>query len=541
MVTADEFDVVSDHLKRIALDTMPSTRRADTGGARHDRMLTTLCALVTHTRKVVHDVDAAVNRSRIGEHVSNQGNQQQDNGNAMVITPRQEYMQRVRDEMAPGEKPGPIVPRTFLEVITMCQAMAAADLAPKHLRGKPTDMAMVIMTGAEVGLPPMASLRLYTTWDGVPRLMAEGMRAIIIAHPDCEWFRRVRGSESEAVWSTKRRGQPEQTCTWTIERAKRAGLLSKDTWQKYPEDLLTARCSMQLARIEWPDVVAGMLSKEEAQDGDFIDVQGTEAKPQFVAPPPPQGVPPGMPLAQEIRAAAAQQAVTVTTTGTPPSEQPRRTTRAAPKDKSTPSQTPGTDPFRAAREAVDQREAARPTTPASAQTPSPQPSASTSTAAAGSTSEAAPAVSSPTTDRWGQPIADPTSGDGGSAATAPAGNSTASETPSTASTNTTSSDTGAAIGASPDDGFGGEDPVDSQPVPTGDPGLALIADLKVFLASCKTQTEMANGRPPFAQRCGELFKGGDKRFAAPSNGQAAGELAIQMGQLWAERKTQVPV
>ncbi|MES2209928.1 MAG: hypothetical protein V4515_07045 [Chloroflexota bacterium] len=95
--------------------------------------------------------------------------------------------------------------------------------------------------------------------------------------------------------------------------------------------------------------------------------------------------------------------------------------------------------------------------------------------------------------------------------------------------------------AAGDDFGAGEDPQDSEPAPTGDPGLALIADLRAFLSSCKTQTEMQNGRPPFAQRAAALFKDGDQRFASATATRAGGELALRLGQLWAERKSQLPV
>lgn len=449
-------------------------------------------------------------------------NQQADE-KAMVLSPRQEQLQRVRDGMAPGATPAAIVPHTFAELIVMCDALAKADLAPKALRGKATDMALVIMTGAEVGLPPMASLRLYTTWDGVPRLMAEGMRAIILAHPECEWFRRVRGSDTEVVWSTKRRGQPEQTATWTIERAKRAQLLNKENWQKYPEDMLSARCSMQLARLEWPDVVAGMLSKEEAMDGDFIDVQGAEARPQFTAPPPPQGPPPGVPLTFAV-ATPSGSVVSgggVTTTEKP-AEQPKRG----------PGRPPGS------------KNAERPTVPAGG-------SASTSVSGSGSTQTTQPPQSSspaPTSPAAPGPShessstaassADPTvRADGASREPSP---STTDAPPTAWSSSETSNATSPGSSSGADDGFGGEDPEDSQPTPTGDPGLQLIAEFQSFLAGCKDQKEMQAGRPPFAQRSAALFKDGDQRFAAPGNGKPAGELAARMGQLWAERKSQVP-
>lgn len=479
-------------------------------------------------------------------------NQQQPE-NALILTPRQEHLQRLRDDMAPGNQPAAIVPRTFAELITMCQALAAADLAPKALRGKATDMALVIMTGAEVGLPPMASLRLYTTWDGVPRLMAEGMRAIILAHPECEWFRRVRGSDTEVVWSTKRRGQPEQQATWTIERAKRAQLLNKENWQKYPEDMLSARCSMQLARLEWPDVVAGMLSKEEAMDGDFIEVQGTE--PKFVAPPPPRQPD----AAERVTASIAEVdrklaergvvdpmgrpvGVTATDTGAKPTEQRRGPGRppksgeptrspTPPANSNPPSDSPGTSSSPASSASASTRAAAA-SAPASE---------ASGTSSSSSFEQRVPAVHPTATDRDGRPLADPTSAAGGSGQ--PSSAAPTSETPSTAST-ASAEDLRSVVNTLrgvPDDGFGGEDPQDSQPAPTGDPGLSLIAEFQAFLAACKSQQEMTAGSAPFRQRSAALFKDGDQRFAAPGNGKPAGELAKRMGDLWAERKAQLPV
>lgn len=499
---------------------------------------------------------------------------QQPTDTSMIVTPRQEYLQRVRDEMAPGEQPAAIVPRTFAEVMTMCQALASASIAPKHLRGNPVEMAMVVMTGLEVGLPPMASLRLYTTWDGVPRLMAEGVRAIILMRSTTiEYFEMATCSDVEATWIGKRRGRPEKSVTWTIERAKRAGLLSKDTWQKYPQDLLNARASMQLGRIIAPDVVAGMVALEEARDGDFVDAQSVEGKPVFVAPPPPQGPPAGVPhpvtgstairqLVTDIERAApgaapgAVQAVTVTPTGiqpsvpvveqvvhrsttvvsqtggvtvtptgTQPSESPRRgpgrprSQPAQPAPSPASSPTPGTDPFRAAREAVDQRAAEHG-----------KANLATEIKKVEELQDAAIAAAVVERDKWGQSVADPTSGGGQSA---PPASNEASSTPSEGSSTSSTS--------TADDFGGSEDPVDSQPAPTGDPGLTLIADLQTFLAGCKTQTEMQNGRPPFAQRSTALFDAGDGRFKSASNSGPAGELAAQLGQLWADRKRQLPV
>ena len=208
----------------------------------------------------------------------------------MVLSPRQERLQAVRDDMAPGARPAAIVPRNFVEAQQMCQALAVADLIPKAFRNKPADMLLVVMTGSELGIPPMASMRLFTTWDGVPRLMAEGVRAVLISHPEIEYFEPSTSDEKHATWIGKRRGRPEKSVTWTMERAKRAGLDRKENWTKYQEAMLHARASMDLGRMLAPDIVAGMRSLEEAQDGDFVETSTStstvEVKREFIAPAP---------------------------------------------------------------------------------------------------------------------------------------------------------------------------------------------------------------------------------------------------------------
>ena len=399
--------------------------------------------------------------------------------NALTIS-RQEKLQSLRDDLAPGERPSPIVPRTFAEVYTMCEALTKADLAPKHLRGKAMDMALVVMTGLEVGLPPMASLRLYTTWDGVPRLMAEGVRAIILQSPAIEYFEVATCDDTHATWVGKRRGRPEKSTTWTIERAKKAGLLGKENWSKYPQDMLNARASMQLGRLIAPDVVSGMVSREEANDGDFIDAQSVE-QPKFSAPP------------QVVEQIARGRVVEVTSAAPAPAPEP----------------TAASGPLRAARRVAKVEEKAERPTPA-ASTNSTSPAASSPAASPDDPFEGALAVE--TRDRWGQPIGDPTSG-GGTSDPRSSGAPT-SETPSAASTK-------------PTEDFGTESP-------PADEAMAKILEFEEWLQSCPSQREMAANFPKWAAWSREMAKAGDARFST------AGELAIRMKDSWGRRKAQVP-
>jgi len=55
---------------------------------------------------------------------------------------------------------------------------------------------------------------------------------------------------------------------WTIDRAKKAGLIAKDNWQKYPEQMLRARAVSEGVRALFPACLNGFYAAEEVQDFD---------------------------------------------------------------------------------------------------------------------------------------------------------------------------------------------------------------------------------------------------------------------------------
>lgn len=222
-----------------------------------------------------------------------------DSGNDMAISTRQERALAARDGIEAGAtRPAALVPSTFLEAQAFCAALASSDLVPTKLKDRAADVLVIVLSGIEVGLAPMQSLRLHHVINGVPRLSADGMAAIVSASPLCEYLEVLESSELRSTWRTRKRGRGEQTLTWTIEQAKRAGLTtdprSKDRWASYPGAMLNARCKAELCRLVYPEVVAGLYSLEEARDG-AIDAEFVEvARPSgFVAPPvsPPMPTP----------------------------------------------------------------------------------------------------------------------------------------------------------------------------------------------------------------------------------------------------------
>jgi hypothetical protein len=413
----------------------------------------------------------------------------------MVLSPRQEKLVEVRDGMRTGERPGAIVPRTFVEVELMCKALAGAGLIPAAYREKPADMMLVVMSGAELGLPPMASLRLYHVIEGVPRLGAEGVRAIIIQSPDCEYFEFAESSPERAVWIGKKVGRPEKSITWTMERARKAGLASKANWTKSPEDMLNARASMQLGRLIWPHIVAGLISREEAMDGP-IDVEWTEA-PKFIAPAPRVQV-----VEVPLPGVAS---VTVTPTAPPPEKKKRA---AAPVVVGTPAEAraaygAGSD---MGETAVAMMSDPKLNSPVKVFTVPP---------------------AEVVLDKWGQAVV---TVEAKNANPPPA--DTASTGSSTASASSTESTSEPSSGAGVDDLSGAgfededEDPVDTQPVYDQ-------AGFVAWLASCTSQTQQAREADPWIAWNGTL---GDPKILAKLRPEV-----VANRKLYAARKAELPL
>lgn len=443
----------------------------------------------------------------------------------MVLTPRQEKLQTLRDDMSPGSRPAAIVPRNFAEAQAMCGALARSGLVPKAYIERPENMIVTIMCGAEVGLPPMQSLRLYHILDDVPRLGAEGIRAIIMASPSCEYFEFAKSSDTEAVWIGKRPGRPEKSITWTIERAKRAGLAGKNNWQKSPEDMLNARASMQLGRLIWPEICAGMISKEEAEDGDFVQAESKET-PAFVAAPVVSGgggsgsvtlVSSGGQGGNSATAMPRPELSPATVVGSTNTGEPVRALGTEAPAKRGPGRPPKDGSPRPTSSSKADSQSATPASQTSSKPTSEPPVSASSAAETPRENPAAPIEGSATVDRWGQAIdAGPTSAD-----------SNTEHSPSAESAPTSTSETSSGVDADdPVDGGFGEEPAA--------PAAVVLKEFNDWVMSCKNQRDLGAGLPKWRTWSKDQHAKGDARFAK------GGELTNAMQDAYSRRKGEVP-
>jgi hypothetical protein len=132
---------------------------------------------------------------------------------------------------------------------------------------RPEEAAVILLTGRELGLAPMQSLRGIHVVQGRPVLSADLMVAIVRRSGLCASWRTVESTPEACTIETRREGEPEAARkTWTMADAARAGLTAKGgNWKSYPAQMLRHRCAADLAREVYPDVVLGLYDPDEMQ------------------------------------------------------------------------------------------------------------------------------------------------------------------------------------------------------------------------------------------------------------------------------------
>lgn len=152
-------------------------------------------------------------------------------------------------------------------------------LAPEEVAANVT---AAWLAGEEIGLRPMQALSAIDIIEGRPALNAQAMRALLQSRGHDVWVedQPVPGTAMTALAVTVcglRQGQPEsrvQRVTWTWQRARQAGLVSKTNWENHPIEMLIARATSAVCRLIASDVLMGLAySAEELQDelGAFED------------------------------------------------------------------------------------------------------------------------------------------------------------------------------------------------------------------------------------------------------------------------------
>lgn len=167
----------------------------------------------------------------------------------------------------------------FNELAQMAEVIAESKLF--GIQNVKQALALGILCQAE-GRHPGEAGRDYHIISGKPTLKSEIMLARFqAAGGKVEWNEYTDDLVS-GTFTHPQAGSLK--VTWTIQDAKRAGLLGNPTWQKYPRQMLRNRVTSEGIRSTYPGVLSGCYTPEEIADMNLPVVVETVQAVQLDAP-----------------------------------------------------------------------------------------------------------------------------------------------------------------------------------------------------------------------------------------------------------------
>lgn len=165
-----------------------------------------------------------------------------------------------------NNRPMGLTPQNIDEALRMADIMAKASIVPKDYQGNPGNILVAIQWGAELGLPPLQAMQSIAVINGRPALWGDAVIALVRGSGLLDAIHE-EVTDTMATCTVKRRGEEPAARHFSMEDAKRAGLLGKQgPWSQYPKRMLQMRARAWALRDVFPDVLRGVHVAEEAQD-----------------------------------------------------------------------------------------------------------------------------------------------------------------------------------------------------------------------------------------------------------------------------------
>ncbi len=149
------------------------------------------------------------------------------------------------------------------EKMAWSKALATSDMLPHQYKGSPASLLFACEFADALGIPRINALTSIYVIDGKPTASADLISGLVrkAGHK-----LRVSGDDTTATAQIVRCDDPDFTfeATWTLDRAKVAGLLGKKgPWQNYPAAMLRSRAITEVARMAASDALYGCIYTSE--------------------------------------------------------------------------------------------------------------------------------------------------------------------------------------------------------------------------------------------------------------------------------------
>lgn len=148
------------------------------------------------------------------------------------------------------------------ELMTLSDTFAKSGMFPAITNKY--EAAAVIEYGRELGIKPIISLQTISVIKG--RLSIESKALYALALDKGVKIKIVRKDDKGCTLEFSKKGRDSYTTSFTSEDAKRAGLHTKDSYMKYPEEMYFNRAISKGLRAFDPGIFLGVYTSEEMED-----------------------------------------------------------------------------------------------------------------------------------------------------------------------------------------------------------------------------------------------------------------------------------
>jgi len=172
-------------------------------------------------------------------------------------------------------------------MLAKAEVFIKSGLVPKTYN-KPESVLVACTYGADLGFSPMQSLQVINVIEGKPCLSAAALQALALKHGGTINILEHTDKVCELEIT---RGERKHKSRFSVEDAIKQGLLGKSNWQKMPKAILFARATSQAIRFMFADIVGGLYTVEELEDGKALNDSPPPKKAKEEPPAPALALP----------------------------------------------------------------------------------------------------------------------------------------------------------------------------------------------------------------------------------------------------------
>lgn len=162
---------------------------------------------------------------------------------------------------------------TVNDKLALAVKLADSSMLPASFRKQPANLLWAMEYARSIGVDMMTAVTSIHVIEGKPTASADLIAALVrrAGHK-----LRVWGDDKQACATIIRSDDPHFegfSVTWTMDRAKAAGLAGKSVWRSFPAAMLRARAITEVARMACSEALHGVIYTPE-EVGAVVDGEG---------------------------------------------------------------------------------------------------------------------------------------------------------------------------------------------------------------------------------------------------------------------------